>query len=248
MHSPYRMIVPNTPVMVRVELEMSEVFQDTRKKVVYQRIVGCTECNSHFCEECHGSGIQVRLYQQGQFYVREQSACPRCYGKGEVRDASCGRCKGMGRYQQEHEVEIDFKVGSVFRGFILEGMGNQEAADQPPGALIIEVVPKPHADYEFGNNHHLLYKSFVDPVQAMLGGSIEVPLPEGGTTIVNLNPGCPEGHLEEIKGCGLPTSDGKRGSLYVKVVYKLPEALTSEQEAALRAYLKASATTIKKEG
>ena len=226
---------------------MSEVFENTRKKVAYQRVFGCAECSPQLCEECHGSGVHVRLFQQGQFHVQEQSACARCFGKGEMRDTSCKRCKGTGRFQQSHEVEIDLKVGSVFRGFALEGMGNQESADQPPAALIIEVIPKPHADYEFGNNHNLLYKFSIDPVQAILGGTIEVPLPEGGITTVNLNPGCPEGHLEEIKGYGLPKSIGERGSLYVKVVYQLPEALSSEQEAALRAYLDASATK-KKEG
>jgi molecular chaperone DnaJ len=242
------MIVPNTPVIMRVELEMSEVFQNVRKKVSYRRTFGCTACSPRLCEECHGSGMRVRIYQQGGFHVQEQSACPRCHGKGEMRDASCQRCRGAGRYQEPHEVEVDLKVGSALRGFVLEGLGNRESADQPPGALILEVVPRPHPDYEFGNNHNLLYKCHVDPVQAILGGAIEVPLPEGGTTTVNLIPGCPEGHLEEIKGYGLPKSVEERGSLYVKVVYQLPEALSSEQEAALRAYLDASATKIKKEG
>lgn len=242
------MIIPNTPVIMRVELGMDEVFKNVRKTVSYRRVFGCNTCSSRICEECHGSGVRIHTYQQEAFYFTEQSTCSRCRGKGEIRDSSCQLCKGSGRYEEPNEVDIDLNVGSVLRGFILEGLGNQESADQPPGPLIIEVTPKPHPNYEIGNNHNLLYKCNIDPVQAILGGAIEVPLPEGGTKTVSLNQGCPEGHLEEIKGYGLPKSVGERGSLYVKVAYQLPEALSAEQEAALRAYLDASATKIKKEG
>ena len=183
----------------------------------------------------------IRTHQEQHFFFQEQVRCGVCSGSGEVSPANCEKCKGAGRYITTHEIELDLKVGSVLSGIMLDHLGNQENQSEAPGPLIVEIIPETHPDYEFGNNHNLLYKHCVDPVQAMLGDTIEIPLPEGGFLTQTLKRGCPEGHIEEVKGRGLPKNNkDDRGSLFVKIVYHMPDELTGEQEKALKAYLSAS--------
>ncbi len=239
----------NTPASLRVELNWSEIFQNTRKKFSYQRVFGCDQCSATLCSQCQGSGIVIRTHQELHFLFQEQVRCHVCSGKGETFSPSCTQCRGAGQFISTHEVELELQRGSVLRGLLLDGLGNQENRTLPPGPLVVEVFPEPNSLYEFGNNHNLLYKCLVDPVQAILGGSIEVPLPEGGSLPWNLRKGCPGDHLEEIKGYGLPKNSDERGSLFVKIVYHMPEELTEDQEKALQAYLEASTQPkIQKEG
>jgi molecular chaperone DnaJ len=245
----FRTEMPNSPVVIQVEMTMDELLRETKKNISYQRVFNCSSCKGEQCPECRGSGVKITTQKFDNFhFYSQQSSCQRCFGRGEIRDQNCHQCHGKGKYLQNDSIEVVIPVGSALKALIIEGMGSRESQNQPPGPLILEIMPKISEQFAFAGNYNLLYNYDIDPVRAMLGGEISVPTPEGDMININLKPGVQHGHAEEIKGYGLPISVQDRGSIYVKFNYVAPNKLSDQQKASLQQYLDLSENKNKREG
>ena len=79
----------------------------------------------------------------------------------------------------------------------------------------------------------------VSPVLAALGGSVDVPTPDGFATI-NLPAGTPNGKQLRLRGKGMPDLRGGHvGDLVARIVLEVPTRLTGKQRGTLEDLAKA---------
>ena len=79
----------------------------------------------------------------------------------------------------------------------------------------------------------------VSPVTAALGGSVDIPTPDGIAT-VNISAGTSNGKLLRLRGKGVPDlRGGPAGDLVARIVVEVPQRLTGKQRDALEDLAKA---------
>jgi len=134
--------------------------------------------------------------------------------------------------RKKHKRNIKFAIppglydGSIVK---LEGQGLRHGNLAGDLYITIRIVP----DETFKINGNVLEARVnVLPWDAVLGGQITVPLPEGSIKAV-LPPNSPSGRKLKIPGKGLPLKNG-RGDVCAVINIAMPESLTEEQLSLLR--------------
>ncbi|MDR7531987.1 MAG: DnaJ C-terminal domain-containing protein [Armatimonadota bacterium] len=91
--------------------------------------------------------------------------------------------------------------------------------------LTVEIAPHPQFER---NGDDLTVEVPIGLVEAVLGGDVEVPTPEG-TITVTVPPGTQPGQRLRLRGRGLPRGQGRRGDLYARVKVVVPTALSPRE-------------------
>lgn len=101
------------------------------------------------------------------------------------------------------------------------------------GDALIELAFAPHPIYRREGERHLVMDLPVTVYDAVLGGKVEAPTPDGPVTLT-VPKGANSGSRLRLKGRGLPDAKGHRGDLYARLAVALPEAPDAELEAFAR--------------
>lgn len=119
------------------------------------------------------------------------------------------------------------KQGSKVR---LRGKGQMNPYSQQRGDIYLIVNLLPHHIFQFDGDN-LVCEVPIAPDEAVLGGKIQVPTPDGSVTM-NLPAGVKSGQSLRLRGKGWPKPKGGRGDQLVRVVITPPKSL-SDQEREL---------------
>jgi len=114
------------------------------------------------------------------------------------------------------------KDGQTLR---LKGQGAPSPNGRGPhGDALVELHLKPHPVFRMdGNDLHM--DLFVSLPDALLGGKVQAPTPDGPVS-VNLAKGSNSGAILRLKGRGaFDAKDGSRGDLFAHVVLAMPDRL-----------------------
>jgi molecular chaperone DnaJ len=183
------------------------------------------------CPECKGSG--TISFGQGGFAV--QRPCPVCRGKGKVPSQRCPTCNGSGDVTVQKRLVITVPPGTDDGTRLrLKGQGTKGKGDV---VVVLQVEPD-----RFFRREGALDVVGVVPInlaQALLGSKIKVKTLEGRRVVLKIPPGTQHGQKFRIPAQGIERN-GRRGDLYVEVHVTMPERLTPEQEAALKAFAEKS--------
>jgi len=106
--------------------------------------------------------------------------------------------------------------GQVLR---LKGQGSPGRAGA--GDALIEIAIRPHALFK-REGDNLVMDLPVSAPDAILGGKIEAPTPDGPVTL-SIPSGSNSGSTLRLKGRGMPGATGKRGDLMARLMVTLPE-------------------------
>jgi DnaJ-class molecular chaperone len=106
--------------------------------------------------------------------------------------------------------------GQVLR---LKGQGAPGRAG--PGDALIELAIRPHPVFR-REGDNLVMELPVSAPDAILGGKVEAPTPEGPVTL-SIPSGSNSGSTLRLKGRGMPTTSGRRGDLMARLIVTLPE-------------------------
>ena len=181
------------------------------------------------CSTCGGRGAVVR--GNGFFQVRQ--TCPKCGGEGSVIEHPCPACHGSGQMRTNRQVTLRIPkgvdTGSRLR---LSGKGGGGLRGGEPGDLYV-VVRVRDSEIFIRDGLDLAVDVPVSPVAAAVGGSVDVPTPDG---IANLKipSGTPNGKLFRMRGKGMPSLRGMgTGDLVVRIVFEVPQRLTAKQRGLL---------------
>src|SRR6266700_2127848 len=182
------------------------------------------------CPECGGRGTVS--FGQGSFAVNRP--CPVCRGKGKVPSQRCPTCQGSGEVQVEKRLMITVPPGTEDGARVrLRGQGAKGRGDI---VVAFQVEPDP---FFRRDGLDVICVVPINVAQAMLGSRIKVRTLDGRRVVLRIPPGTQHGQKFRIAGQGIERN-GRRGDQYVEVQVTLPEHLTPEQEAALKAFAEKS--------
>ena len=140
----------------------------------------------------------------------------------------------IGNSEVEVRIPPGAKQGSKIR---LKGKGQINPYTQQRGDIYLVVQLSLHPLFKLDGDR-LECEVPITPDEAVLGGKIDVPTPDGSVTM-NLPAGIKSGQTLRLRGKGWPSPKGRRGDQLVKVVIAPPTSL-SETERQLYEQLQAA--------
>jgi molecular chaperone DnaJ len=230
---------------VRLDLEFAEAVFGARKEISVRLPATCGTCAGRgtaagtepvTCVDCQGTGELRRVRQSLLGQVVTSAACSRCSGTGEMIPNPCLDCRGEGRRMEESTFTVEVPAG-VEEGSTLR-LADRGAAGQrggPSGSLFVHLVINP--DQRFERQADQLHTILtISVAQAALGTETDVETLDGPQHMT-IGPGTQHGHIERIRGLGVPHLRGRgRGDFYVHVQVETPSDLTPEQDELLRQF------------
>jgi curved DNA-binding protein len=132
-----------------------------------------------------------------------------------------------GTEEVEVRIPAGAKQGTKVR---LKGKGQTNPHTGQKGDIYLIVNLQPHSVFQL-EGENLVCEVPITPDEAVLGGKIQVPTPEGSVTM-NLPAGVKSGQSLRLRGKGWPSPKGGRGDQLVRVVITPPKSL-SEAERQL---------------
>lgn len=186
------------------------------------------------CLKCRGTGRIEHTRTSGYATFVQITPCDFCRGSGYVIEDPCQECKGTGSVTTFRSIEVKIPPGvEDGSSLLLRGKGEPGLNGGPPGDLYVVIHVKPHPLFE-RRGKDLIYEATIDVVKAALGGEIEVPILLGGKIKMNIPPGTQTGDVLKSRGYGLPSMNGERGDLLIKVRVETPTNLTSRARQLLK--------------
>ena len=220
-------------------IEFEDAIFGKEVQVTIRRAEACTTCHGSgtasgrgpsICAQCQGRG-QVR-YQQGFFSIAR--TCNACGGTGSVITDPRPTCRGDGRQEKQHTLQVKIPAG-VEEGTRIRYQGEGDAGrfGGPSGDLYIVLSVRPHEFFERDGNdlHCVIPISFT---QAALGDEITIPTLEGDTKL-KIPEGTQSGKEIRLRGKGVPyLNEHGRGDLVITVAVQTPKKLSKMQKELLR--------------
>ncbi|MGF1512457.1 MAG: DnaJ C-terminal domain-containing protein [Elainellaceae cyanobacterium] len=121
------------------------------------------------------------------------------------------------------------KSGSRIR---VRGKGRVSPYSNQRGDLYLTVNLKPHRFFSFDGNN-LVCEVPITPDEAVLGGAIDVPTPDGSVAM-NVPAGIRSGQTLRLRGKGWPLPKGGRGDQLVRITIVPPKAISQAEEDLYR--------------
>jgi molecular chaperone DnaJ len=219
-------------------ITFDEAFHGVAKDISLETADTCSTCKGTGskpgtsptpCSMCGGSG-QVSA-GRGMFNIPQ--SCPQCGGAGKINASPCAQCGGQGARPVVKRLSVKIPAGVDNGSKIrLTGKGSHGRQGGPAGDLYIVTSVGAHKLFERkGSNLHCEIPITI--VEATLGTRLEVPTPEGKSSI-KIPPGTDSGTTFRLRGKGFPSLQGRgRGDLYVKVKVVTPKNVQDKERTLL---------------
>ena len=109
----------------------------------------------------------------------------------------------------------------------VKGKGGINSSTQKRGDLYLVIDIKPHAFFQF-EGENLVCEVPISPIEAILGGEIPIPTPDGHV-MMKIPAGVDSGQSLRLRGKGWSDPDGKRGNQIVKLKIVTPNELDPQE-------------------
>jgi molecular chaperone DnaJ len=214
-----------------LELPFEEAVFGTSREITYGKNDVCHSCKGSgsadgggrkVCPTCQGSG-QVRR-SSGFFSIAQP--CPACRGEGFVVEKPCRDCDGTGLAKKKQKIKVTIPPGvEDGKRVVIPGQGDSGPNGGPAGDLYVFIRVRPHEFFERDGSD--LYCALpVSITLATLGGEIGFTTIEGKKIKVSVSAGSQNGKMLRVKEEGVPSSSGRRGDLYLKLLVQVPQRLS----------------------
>jgi molecular chaperone DnaJ len=221
-----------------VSLSFEDSLRGIETRIPVEVDTACRECGGTgaqpgtspvICPECNGRGVKVE--SQGLFGLSQP--CPRCRGNGTVIEKPCPHCHGSGRERRIKNYTVKIPAGAKDGTRIrLKGKGEPGANGGPAGDLHVITRVESSPIYE-RRGDDLVVEVPVSFPTAALGGSVEVPTPEGPVSL-KIPGGSQDGKLLRIKGRGAPKLGGSgKGDVLARVRIQVPKRPNKKERELL---------------
>ncbi|HEV8460139.1 MAG TPA: molecular chaperone DnaJ [Gaiellaceae bacterium] len=225
-------------VEVEVRVSFEDALHGAQVTVPVQLELACHTCHGtgaapgtapKTCPQCEGSGVVAT--SQGLFAL--QQPCPRCHGMGSIVETPCPTCKGSGRERRTKRFTVKIPAGAKDGTRIkLKGKGEAGYGGASAGDLYIVTRVEPSKVYE-RRGDDLVVNVPVSYSIAALGGSVEVPTPDGPVSL-KVPSGTEDGKLLRIKGRGAPRLRGSgQGDVLARIRIQVPKRVSKKQRELL---------------
>ena len=227
-----------------VTLSFEDSLKGVQTQVPVEIEVPCHECGGTgaqpgttpvICPECNGRGVTSE--SQGLFALSQP--CPRCRGNGTVIERPCASCHGTGRERRTKRYTVKIPAGVKDGTRIrLKGKGEPGVNGGSPGDLQVVTHVAPSPLYQRRGAADLVVDVPVSFPTAALGGTVQVPTPEGPVSL-KVPAGSEDGKLLRIKGRGAPKlKGGGRGDVLARLRIEVPKKVNKRGRELLEEFQK----------
>jgi molecular chaperone DnaJ len=225
-------------VEVVVNLSFEDALKGLETRIPVELETACRTCGGSgarpgtapsICPQCNGRGVLAE--SQGLFAISQP--CPRCRGNGTVIEEPCPACRGTGRERRAKRYTVKIPAG-VKNGtrIRLKGKGEAGPAGGEPGDLFVVTRVAPSETYE-RRGVDLVVDVAVGYADAVLGGRVEVPTPDGPVTL-KVPAGSQDGKLLRVRGRGAPKLKGSgKGDVLARLRIAVPTRPTKKERELL---------------
>ena len=229
-------------IVMRLNVDFMDTITGKDVSIPYTYDAICPDCHGSggktasdvkTCPHCHGTGY-VRVQKRSLFGVVEtQEVCPQCGGKGKTITNPCPKCQGKGYTKTKIDLKIHIPAGiNSGQQIRVNGKGEKGRNGGPNGDLYIEVVVKPHKDFQRKGND-IQINLDLSMVDAALGTTVDVPTVYG-TKPLTIPAGTQPNTILRMKGYGVKDlKTGRPGDEYVNIKIIIPTTLKREEKALL---------------
>lgn len=238
--------VRGSDVRYDMQIDLTEAYTGKKTEIRVPTSATCDTCNGSgakpgtepsTCATCGGHG---KVHASQGFFTIERT-CHVCGGRGQVIQDLCPTCHGQGRVQKNQTLAIDIPAGVEDGNRIrLSGKGEAGLRGGPPGDLYIFLTVTPHEFFQ-RDGHDLFCRVPIAITTASLGGSIEVPLIDGGRSRVKVPEGTQSTRQLRLRGKGMPQMRRQGyGDMYIQLQVETPVKLSKRQKELLQEFEKQS--------
>ena len=195
------------------------------------RGLGNTGAGVAVCTECGGGGQVSQTVGAMRFNI----TCPRCQGRGQLRNA-CSACGGDGRVGRNESVEVRIPAGAQNGSRLrVASKGNAGSVGGPPGDLYITTRVGSHPVFERkGDDIHILVPVTIP--ETVLGAKIEVPTIDGKARL-KIPLATDSGKKFRLRERGvLNRRTSRRGDQFVEVKIVVPPIPDQASKASIREF------------
>lgn len=239
------MVRPGKNVQMSIPLDIEDIYCGCTKKVKYKRDVRCMTCHGEggsdvkICPHCGGTGRVIKQSQNGFAVFRQEMPCSHCEGTGKTVGKVCQTCHGSGFKSVENIVEVTFPAGiQEGQGLEMPGEGSESKKRNGQNGSFIAV-----AKYNYDRNKYtvsgidIIEKVYVDYVDAMLGMTYKLILPDKKEIDVHIKECTESGKKLVLRGKGIKVRNqfGQEitGDYYLQIIHKVPQSLSAEEKKYL---------------
>jgi DnaJ family protein A protein 2 len=226
-----------------IGVSMSDLFHGKTIQINMKRDSLCSACSGkggsqmEACGDCGGRGVRVRIQQMGPMTAMAHEPCGSCQQSGMKAKEKCGTCRG--RCVVERETVLEAKVEPGMQEgdrLVFPGQCSESPLFEVPGDVILVVRAATSDDPRWVRaGADLNMEVVLTQVEALLGWErLLEGHPCGEPVRVVWRGGVVQhGARLVVEGSGMPSRDGKRGSLvlHCRIVQ---EALSEEQQRILK--------------
>ena len=227
----------------RLDIDFDEAIFGSERTIDLTIPGQCPECHGTgaaagsrrvTCTTCRGSGVVIG--GSGWFQVRQ--TCPTCGGEGSVIEKPCRHCRGAGQVATPAHISLKIPAGvDTGSRLRLSGKGAGGLRGGENGDLYVLIGVRESDIFE-RDGLDLMVDIPVSPILAALGGTVEVPTPEGAAQL-KIPAGTPNGKVFRLRGKGVPNlRGGFAGDLDARIIFEVPANLDRKQRAALEDFQK----------
>jgi len=210
-----------------IELPFEKAVYGTAVEIAYSKDDTCKTCGGSgsidgsgrkVCGMCKGSG-QVRR-SSGFFSISQP--CPTCGGEGSVIERPCRDCLGSGIAKKKQKIKVTIPPGvDDGKRVTIPGQGDVGPNAGAPGDLYVFIHVRSHDFFE-RHEQDLYCAVRIDMTTAALGGEVVISTLDAKKIKLSIPAGTQHGKLLRVKEEGVPSSSGRKGDLYVKVLVQIP--------------------------
>ncbi len=207
---PYAERVPDMDQEADIELSLSDAREGGK------RIINIP--SPEVCGLCRGTGYIGKTTSFRGRNITGQNVCPQCGGTGSTQ-----RNKTI-----EVKIPKGIKQGSRIK---LSGQGGMDPRTGRKGSLYLNVRIEPPQRFTL-KGEDLYLDLPVYPYEVVLGKTVSIPSPVGGTIDLKIPSGTQDEQLLKLRGKGIE-STSRLGDLYVRIHIAIPKDLSPRERQIL---------------
>ncbi|MBR1944109.1 MAG: molecular chaperone DnaJ [Alphaproteobacteria bacterium] len=232
---------PGSNIRYDITITLEEALKTTKKNIRYKTYNKCSKCNGSGCENSKGPSACPKCGGRGS--VRQQhgfitidTVCQQCGGSGSVISNPCHECNGTGRVMGERNLDITIPAGIGPTELVFRQEGEAGYQGGPNGDLIVFVNLLPHDFFKL-NGIDLYCTVYIPITTAILGGEIIVKDLSGKDHKIKIPHGTQSNTQFVISACGLYSRNNRRyGDLFINVIVETPVDLSKNQQEIIEKF------------
>lgn len=222
-----------------LQISFEEAIFGVSKEIEVSGYTACEHCKGmgaepgtqlKTCEDCSGTGQQVRLQRTPFGQIQTASTCQSCEGSGQIPEKKCKECKGGGRMIKTTRIKTRIPAGIHDQAVIrLAGKGEAGFQGGPQGDLFIHISVAPSKEFERIRDD-IYTTQPIHLLQAVMGDEIRVKTVHGDATLI-VPAGTESGNTLKLKGYGVPKVGGNsKGDHIIKIIVEIPKKLSGKEK------------------